>query len=187
MTTATTHRPLQARPRRALAPPPLGRELLAGAAAGQLAGLLVLLVVTPLFALAEEGLLFPQVLGELWFGPAAVTGHVHLPALSLGATMHLLGPSLYWGVVFGALAHASGARFGGQLSALAIAVGVSAQLVDVHLILPLVQSALDRPDFWSAHVPGVWSWMYHLLFAAGLVYAYPLALRLLRRPPPAAA
>lgn len=183
MTTATTHRPQRASARRAIAPPPpLGRELLAGAAAGQLAGLLVLLVVTPLFAVAQEGLLFPQVLGELWFGPIAVTGHVHLPALFLGIATHLLGPSLYWGVVFGALAHASGARFGGQLSALAIAVGVSAQLVDVHLILPLLQAGLDQPDFWSAHVPGVWSWMYHLLFAAGLIYGYPLALRVLGRP-----
>ena len=173
MTAATTTRP----PRTTTAGPrprTLAEDLAAGAVAGQVAGLIMLLVVSALFALTHQGLLFPQVLGRLVFGPTATEG-LHLPALFLGTALHLLGPCLVWGLAFGALAWLSGARFGGQLSALAIVVGVTAQLVDVYVVLPWLLDISGQPDFWTGLVPGVWSWMYHLLFGLGLLYAYPWA------------
>src|SRR4051812_11887645 len=79
--------------------------VLSGVITGQIAGLIMAVVVMFVFAvfLGKSPLYPVQVIGSLVFGKAALEGF-HLGALLAGLLLHQLGPSLLWGFVFGALA-----------------------------------------------------------------------------------
>jgi len=123
-----------------------------------------------------------QVIGSLVFGEAALSG-LHLPAVLAGLVLHQAGPSLAWGLAFGALVHATSPRRGGLLL-LGAAVGVLSQLVDVGVLVPVAMRALHGRDLWAEQVPALWSWAAHLVFGLSLA-CFPWILdRLGDRPAP---
>ena len=148
------------------------RDLVAGALAGQVAGLVMAVVMIAVFTLVlGTGPLYPvQVIGSLVFGEAALTG-LHLPAVLAGLVLHQAGPSLAWGLAFGALIHASGARRG-ALVMLGVVTGLLSQVVDVGVLVPIAMRALHGRDLWAEHVPAFWSWAAHLVFGLSLA-CYP--------------
>ena len=154
---------------RSSSPSSLGRDLAAGALAGQVAGLVMAVVVMAVFALfLGKSPLFPvQVIGSIVFGDAAIQGF-HLPALLAGLLVHQAGPSLAWGLVLGGAAHAVDLRRGPGLVALGVAVGLASQVVDVELVVPVVMRALHGHDLWAENVPSAWSWAAHLTFGLAL-------------------
>lgn len=166
----------------ALAKSSLGHDLAAGALAGQVAGLVMAVVVMAVFTIfLGKGPLFPvQVIGSLVFGDAAIHGF-HLPALIAGLLLHQLGPALLWGVLLGLAARTFDVRRGAGLLALGAGVGLLSQLVDVSLVVPAAMNALHGHDIWAEQVPSFWSWAAHLVFGLALV-VFPWAhARLARR------
>lgn len=151
----------------------LGRSAAAGVVAGQIAGLIMAVVVMAVFTLfLGKGPLFPvQVIGSAVYGDAALKGF-QLGAFVAGLLLHQLGPSLGWGVVFGAAAYALGARRGAKLVVLAVSVGLLSQVIDVGIVVPKVFIALHGHDIWAEQVPSFWSWAAHLVFGLGLL-VYP--------------
>jgi len=160
---------------------PLGRDLAAGALAGQVAGLVMAVVMIAVFTLilGTEPLYPVQVIGSTVFGEAALQG-IHLPAVLAGLVLHQAGPSLAWGLAFGALVHALAPRRAG-LVALGLAVGLASQVIDVGLVVPAVMRALHGRDLWAEHVPALWSWTAHLVFGLSLA-CFPWILARLGRP-----
>jgi hypothetical protein len=148
---------------------PVGRDIAAGALAGQAAGLVVAVVVMAVFTLfLGKGPLFPvQVIGSFVFGDAAVHGF-HLGALLAGLVLHQAGPSLAWGLVFGGLVHVLDLRRTGELLVAGAAVGLASQVVDVNLVMPVAMRALHGHDLWAENVPAAWSWAAHLVFGLAL-------------------
>ena len=147
----------------------LGRSLLVGAITGQLAGLIMAVVVMAVFTIfLGKGPLFPvQVIGSFVFGDAALSGF-HGGAFVMGLLLHQLGPSLAWGLAFGAAVHASGVRQPSSLLTLGIVVGLLSQVVDAGIILPAGFRALHGHDIWAEQVPSFWSWAAHLVFGLSL-------------------
>ena len=115
-------------------------------------------------------------IGSLVFGDAALQG-VHLPAVLAGLVLHQAGPSLAWGLTFGALVRAFAPRRAG-LVVLGVAVGLVSQVIDVGLVVPAAMQALHGHDLWAEHVPAFWSWAAHLVFGLSLALSW----RILGRP-----
>ncbi len=151
----------------------LKRDLVAGAIAGQIAGLIMAVAMMAVFTVfLGKGPLYPvQVIGSFVFGEAALNGF-HLPALLAGLLLHQLGPSLVWGLLFGAVIYWLGARRGAVMGAVAVLAGLLSQLIDVNLIMPQAMTALHGHNIWAEQVPAFWSWAAHLVFGAGLA-TYP--------------
>lgn len=159
----------------------LRRELSAAIITGQIAGLVMAVVVMVVFTLLGKGPLFPvQVIGSIAFGDAALTGF-HLPALLTGLVVHQ-SAALAWSLVYALVVSRTGARTIGAAAAAGLAVGVASQLVDVNLFMPPIMRALHGHDLWAENVPAHWSWAAHLVF--GLTFAiYPAVIsRLSARP-----
>lgn len=146
------------------------RDLVAGAVAGQLSGLVMAVVVMAVFTIfLGKGPLYPvQVIGSFVFGDRALDGF-QPGALLAGLLLHQLGPALIWGLAFGAVAGRLGVSRGAGLVALAVGTGLASQLVDVNLILPAAMNALHGHDIWAEQVPAFWSWAAHLVFGLGLL------------------
>jgi hypothetical protein len=157
------------------------RDLLAGALAGQVAGLVMAVVMIAVFTLVlGTAPLYPvQVIGSLVFGEAALSG-LHVPAVLAGLVLHQAGPSLAWGLAFGALVHAFAPRRAG-LVLLGVAVGLLSQVIDVGLVVPAAMRALHGRDLWAEHVPAFWSWAAHLVFGLSLACFPWIGARLDRR------
>lgn len=147
----------------------LSDDLKAGALAGQIAGLVMAVVIMLVFTVfLGKGPLFPvQVIGSVVFGDAALQGF-HLPAFLTGLILHQAGPSLLYGLAFGALVHTLHIRPGIPMLAWGLAVGLISQLVDVNLMLPMVFTALHGHDIWAEQVPMFWSCAAHAVFGLGL-------------------
>jgi hypothetical protein len=148
-------------------------ELVPAIITGQIAGLIMAVVVMLVFVLfLGHGPLYPvQVIGSLLFGDAALQG-THIGAIIAGLVLHQGGPALFWSIVFGLAVYAWRVQGTARLVALGAAVGVLSQLVDVNLMLPPVMKALHGRDIWAAEVPAFWSWAAHLVFglSLGLVF-----------------
>jgi hypothetical protein len=159
-------------------PVALGRDLVTGAIAGQIAGLVMAVVVMAVFTVfLGKGPLYPvQVIGSLVFGDAALRG-VHLGALAAGLVLHQLGPALIWGLAFGLVVHRFELRAGPGLVLAAVGVGLASQVVDVGLVVPLAMKALHGHDIWAEQVPAFWSWAAHLVFGLGLLWFPRVAAR----------
>jgi hypothetical protein len=144
-------------------------EIVPALIAGQLAGLIMAVVVMLVFVVfLGHGPLYPvQVIGSLIFGEAALHG-THLGALVAGLLLHQGGPSIFWALVFGLAVFALNIDGRARLIALGAAVGVLSQLVDVNLMLPPIMHALHGRDIWAAEVPSLWSWAAHLVFGLAL-------------------
>lgn len=144
-------------------------DLISAVVTGQIAGLIMAVVVMAVFTIfLGKGPLYPvQVIGAFVFGDAALHG-VHVPAIVAGLLLHQLGPSLFWGFAFGLAVHYLDVRKGAALLALAVTIGLGSQLVDVNLILPPLLKGLHGHDIWAEEVPAFWSWAAHLVFGLAL-------------------
>ncbi len=122
-----------------------GRQLAAGAIAGQISGLIMAVVMMAVFT--------------IFLGRAA---------LLAGLVLHQAGPSLAWGLVFGGVLYAFDIRRGAALVLIGAITGLASQVVDVNLVLPAAMKALHGHDIWAEQVPAFWSWAAHLVFGLGL-------------------
>ncbi len=149
----------------------LRREILPAVITGQIAGLVMAVVVMAVFTLLGKGPLFPvQVIGSIAFGDAALAGF-HLPALVTGLLVHQ-SAAFVWSLVFALAAARIGVRTAPAAAGLGIAVGLASQLVDVNLMMPPIMRALHGHDLWAENVPAHWSWAAHIVY--GLAFAlYP--------------
>jgi hypothetical protein len=159
---------------------PLGREVAAGALAGQVAGLAMVVVMMALFSVfLRESPFSPveaiaaAVLGE------HVVGSLDARTLIVGVLVHQLGPALFWGVFFGAVVWLVKPRRGMALMLMGLLVGALAQIVDIYLVLPALSrhahalgDLAAAGNVWTAHVPPAVSWIGHLMFGAALSF-YP--------------
>ncbi len=176
---AETSRPVESRMVKGALP----LDVAGGVIAGQIAGLIMAVVVMAVFTLfLGKGPLYPvQVIGSFVFGEEALSG-IHVPAVIAGLVLHQLGPSLFWGTVFGALAHALALKRGPALATVGVLVGIASQVIDAHLILPAAFTALHGQDLWAREVPVGWSWAAHVVFGISLL-TFPLARRWAARLP----
>ncbi|HEY7956169.1 MAG TPA: hypothetical protein VII38_12795 [Polyangia bacterium] len=156
---------------RAAAPVEAGplEDLVSAVVTGQIAGLIMAVVVMAVFTLfLGKGPLYPvQVIGAFIFGDAALHG-LNVPAIIAGLFLHQLGPSLFWGFAFGLAVHYLGLKRGATMIAVGAAIGLVSQLVDVNLVLPPLLRGLHGHDIWAEQVPAFWSWAAHLVFGLSL-------------------
>ena len=157
-----------------------GRILLSGIITGQIAGLIMAVVVMAVFALVlGKSPLFPvQVIGSTFVGESALHGF-NLKALIAGLVLHQLGPSLLWGVLFGVLAKHFSVTSVSQSLALGVGIGVVA-MAGPYLLIPMVMKAMQGVDFWAQEVPILWDWAAHIVFGASFVL-FPLVREKLAR------
>lgn len=158
--------------------PAFGRELIAGVQAGQVAGLAMAAALMVIFSVfLNKSLFFPlQIIAASVLGENAIW-QLDARTLVMGALVHQLGPALLWGVVFGVVVWLFKPRRSLALMTLGLLVGALAQVVDVHLLLPLLSGALSgriplfgplQSDNLWAQVPMVTSWLAHLVFGFAL-------------------
>ncbi|MEZ4744406.1 MAG: hypothetical protein R3B45_18460 [Bdellovibrionota bacterium] len=157
----------------------LSTQLISGIITGQLAGLIMAVVVMAVFAIfLGKSPLFPvQVIGSTIVGESALHGF-HFGALLLGLILHQAGPSLLWGTVYGLIA--SKLSEVENLKALQIGIGVGlVSMVGPYFLIPLVMKSLHGVDFWNQEVPMFWDWAAHLVFGASFAL-YPTVFKKLR-------
>jgi hypothetical protein len=140
-------------------------DLSAAAIAGQIAGLVMAVVVMLVFGLfLGKSPLYPvQVIGSLIFGEEALRG-LHVPALLTGLILHQLGPSLFWGLVFGLGVYAFKLEGTIKLATLGLLVGIFSQAMDSNVLVPAAFQAMGSPDLWAREVPVAWSWAAHVVY-----------------------
>lgn len=149
------------------------RPLLAGIVTGQLAGLIMAVVVMLVFTVfLGKGPLYPvQVIGSMAFGEPALQGF-HVGAFLAGLVLHQAGPSLLWGTIYGLVATKHTPRTVGAAATLGLGLGV-VSMVGPYLLIPFLMNTLHGVDIWNREVPMFWDWAAHLVF--GLSFAlYPM-------------
>jgi hypothetical protein len=155
--------------------------LLGGVITGQIAGLIMAIVVMAVFTIfLGHGPLYPvQVIGSAVFGETALQGF-HLGAFLAGLLIHQLGPALAYGALFGAAAGVLHTDTRYSALALGLGIGVLSTVIDVYILVPAVFNALHGVDIWNREVPYFWDWAAHIVF--GLSFAlYPAVLKKLQR------
>lgn len=140
--------------------------ILAGVITGQVAGLIMAVAVMAVFTIFYgTSPLYPvQVIGSTVFGAAALDGF-HFGALLAGLLLHQLGPSLFWGAVFGLAVGQKGNVTSQKALVIGLIIGVIS-MVDVVVLVPAVMNSLHGTDFWNQQVPIGWDWVAHLVFGA---------------------
>lgn len=148
------------------------RPFISGIVTGQVAGLIMAVVVMLVFAVfMGKSPLYPvQVIGSMAFGESALPDF-HLGALLAGLVLHQVGPSLLWGVLFGLLAKNFSIQSTGQALVFGLAVGVIA-MVGPYVLIPFLMNTLHGVDIWNREVPLFWDWAAHLVFGASFAL-YP--------------
>ena len=155
-----------------------GRPILGGIVTGQIAGLIMAVVVMLVFVFFGKSPIYPvQVIGSAVFGDQALQGF-HAGALVAGLLLHQLGPSLLWGLVYGFLASLLKIRSAGSALLLGLGLGVFS-MIGPYLLIPILMNALHGQDFWNREVPMFWDWAAHLVFGASFVL-FPKVLEKLR-------
>jgi hypothetical protein len=146
--------------------------LKAGIITGQIAGLIMAVVVMLVFALfLGTSPFYPvQVIGSMALGESALHGF-NFAAVLVGVLLHQLGPSLLWGVIYGALATKFTISSQKDSVILGVFVGVIS-MVGPYLLIPTLMNALHGADYWNQNVPMFWDWASHLVFGASFIL-YP--------------
>ena len=141
-------------------------KIVSGIITGQIAGLVMAVVVMGVFWLVfGKSPLYPvQVIGATFFGEPALQGF-HFGALLAGLAMHQLGPSLVWGIVFGLFACFVSIRTWQTALTFGLLLGV-VTMVDVYVFVPMLMESMQRADIWNREVPMAWDWAAHLVFGA---------------------
>tara|TARA_R110000868_G_scaffold281824_1_gene542069 strand:- start:2609 stop:3127 length:519 start_codon:yes stop_codon:yes gene_type:complete len=144
-------------------------EVFAGIVTGQIAGLVMAIVVMLVFILfLNKGPHFPvQVIGSLIIGESALSGF-HLSAFLIGLVLHQLGPSLLWGIVYGLLAQKLAINDNRKSVTLGIAVGVIS-MSGPYVLIPFLMKTIQGTDYWNQQVPIMWDWAAHIIFGASFV------------------
>ena len=154
-----------------------GREnesgLVGGVVTGQLAGLIMAVVVMAVFALfLGKSPLYPvQVIGSTVFGENGLRGF-HFGAFLVGLVLHQAGPSLLWGLVFGGIARKVRMDTAGTALGWGLLVGILS-MVGPYILIPAIMNTLHGVDLWNREVPLFWDWAAHLVFGASFAL-YPL-------------
>jgi hypothetical protein len=148
------------------------QPIVAGVVTGQLAGLIMAVVVMLVFAvfLGKSPLYPVQVIGSTVFGESALQGF-HFGALIAGLLLHQLGPSLLWGFIYGFLARKFEPETTTAALTLGLAVGV-VSMVGPYVLIPAMMTTLHGVDFWNREVPMFWDWAAHIVFGASFIL-YP--------------
>jgi hypothetical protein len=152
------------------------KSVLSGIVTGQLAGLIMAVVVMLVFAVfLGKSPLFPvQVIGSALLGESALQGF-NVGAILAGLVLHQFGPSLLWGSIFGLLASKLSIQSVQSAVKLGVAIGIIS-MVDPYLLIPAVMNTLHGVDFWNREVPMFWDWAAHLVF--GLSFGlYPSVMK----------
>jgi MFS family permease len=151
---------------------PQERTVLSGIVTGQIAGLIMAVVVMAVFTIfLGKGPLYPvQVIGSALLGESALSGF-NVTAVLAGLVLHQLGPSLLWGVVFGLIATKVEVRRTGEALALGLVIGI-VSMVGPYLLIPFLMTTLHGVDIWNREVPMAWDWAAHLVFGASFAL-YP--------------
>jgi len=151
------------------------RSVLSGIVTGQIAGLIMAVVVMIVFTVfLGKGPLFPvQVIGSALLGESALHGF-QPGAVVAGLVLHQFGPSLLWGFVFGLAAAKLSVRTSRDALVLGAAIGVFS-MVGPYVLIPVVMKTLQGVDFWNREVPMFWDWAAHLVFGLSFVL-YPAVL-----------
>ena len=154
--------------------------LLSGILSGQVAGLIMAVVMMAVFTLfLHKGPLYPvQVIGSTLVGETALHGF-NLKALLAGLLLHQLGPSLLWGIVFGFLAKRFYVDTALHAMTLGIGLGLFA-MVGPYLLIPPIMRAMQGVDIWAREVPALWDWAAHIVFGASFAF-FPAIHRKLAR------
>ena len=152
------------------------KPIVSGILTGQIAGLIMAVVVMLVFTLfLGKGPLYPvQVIGSTLFGEQALVGF-HLGAFLAGLLLHQLGPSLLWGTIYGVLADKLSVGDSSKALGLGIAVGIIS-MVGPYVLIPFIMNLLQGVDIWNREVPMIWDWAAHLVFGASFVL-YPKILK----------
>lgn len=160
-----------------------GRRQFPALLAGQVASAMMALLLAPMF-LSRGGspLTFFHLVGATFLGDDAFT-HPGLPGLFLGALVHQAGVGLWWSALYGFLAQR--ARVGLDISRallLGFFVGGTAEIFDVRLLMPALQSHLNGKNLWAANLDRPWDWAAHLAFGLTLGLFYVLSCARAARP-----
>lgn len=152
------------------------KALISGIITGQIAGLIMAVVVMIVFTLfLGHGPLYPvQVIGSTLFGESALNGF-HFGALVAGLVLHQAGPSLLWGFLFGLFARKYPLDSTGKALAAGLGLGI-VSMVGPYLLIPFVMNTLQGVDFWNQEVPILWDWAAHIVFGACFAL-YPLIVK----------
>jgi hypothetical protein len=130
-------------------------------------------VVMLVFTFLGKGPLFPvQLIGSVFYGEEALNG-VHMPALVSGLIVHQLGPSLFWGLVFGICVYAFKIDDVLTAAGVGLLVGAISQVLDSMILVPAAFHWMGFPDLWNREVPTLWGWAAHLVYGFCLA-CYPM-------------
>lgn len=156
------------------------RALLGGIITGQIAGLIMAVVVMIVFALfLGKSPLYPvQVIGSTVFGEGALQGF-HLGALLAGLILHQAGPALLWGFIFGLVAKKFPMNTTGSALGFGIVLGLIS-MVGPYFLIPAIMNTLHGVDIWNREVPMFWDWAAHIVFGASFAL-YPAVQRKLEK------
>jgi hypothetical protein len=160
------------------------RPLIAGVVTGQVAGLVMAVVVMAVFVLfLGKGPLYPvQVIGSALLGESALQG-LNVGAVLAGLFLHQAGPSLLWGALFGL--YAMKAPDHARRHALAVGLGLGiVSMVGPYVLIPTVMNAMHGVDIWNREVPILWDWAAHFVFGAAFMF-YPKVYARIARVDPA--
>lgn len=148
------------------------RALLSGIITGQIAGLIMAVVVMLVFTvfLGKNPLYPVQVIGSMVFGEAALQG-LNIGAILAGLVLHQLGPSLLWGIVFGLIAGKFSIRTSQSALVFGVALGI-VTMIDAYVLIPFLMNTLHGIDIWNREVPMFWDWAAHIVFGASFIL-YP--------------
>ncbi len=149
------------------------KSVVSGVVTGQVAGLIMAVVVMLVFAVfLGKGPLFPvQVIGSALLGESALQGF-NIGAILAGLVLHQLGPSLLWGFVFGIFASRFSVQTTKDSLKLGAVIGV-VSMVGPYLLIPAIMKGLHGVDIWNREVPMFWDWAAHIVF--GLSFGlYPV-------------
>jgi len=143
-------------------------KIVAGIVTGQIAGLVMAVVVMLVFALfLGTSPLYPvQVIGSTLLGEKALEGFNFLAVLA-GLVLHQFGPSLLWGFVYGFMATKTEISSKNALS-YGLLLGV-VSMVGPYFLMPFIMNTLLGVDYWNREVPMIWDWAAHLVFGASFV------------------
>ncbi|UXR65441.1 hypothetical protein EZJ49_04140 [Bdellovibrio bacteriovorus] len=145
------------------------KTLISAIITGQIAGLIMAVVVMLVFAIfLGKSPLYPvQVIGSMVFGQAALEG-LHIGAILAGLILHQLGPSLLWGVLFGIAA----TKFSIETTKKSLIAGLILGVIAMsgpYVLIPFLMTTLHGVDFWNQQVPMFWDWAAHIVFGLSFV------------------
>lgn len=151
-------------------------SILPGILTGQVAGLIMAVVVMLVFAVfLGKSFLYPvQVIGSALLGEPALQGF-NILAILTGLILHQLGPSLLWGFVFAKLAQ----KFSIQTTAESLEAGLFIGIISMvgpYILIPAVMNTLQGVDLWNREVPIMWDWAAHLVFGLSFTL-YPMLVK----------